>query len=102
MPSVATFQISQWVVQRVWETASNKTSGRWKPWYEIPSVSWVMEPVGSNIKDSSELISGEELRSSIDDINIKNSAWDPIEGSLMEREEMVECAVQPKLCDCLV
>ena len=67
-------------------------------------VSWVLEPVASNIQRSSELISCEDLKSKIDSLNSKNSNWEPdkvIEGSLADQAQMKTTENPPKLCECL-
>ena len=66
-------------------------------------VSWVLEPVASSIKGSSELISCEDLKSKVDQLNIINKSWVPSEdmvGKIANREEMITSNIQPKTCDC--
>ena len=67
-------------------------------------VSWVLEPVASYIQGSSELISCEDLKSQIDEVNSKNKDWTPKAeevSNLSKRAEMVVSNNPPKLCDCL-
>ena len=45
------------------------------PLYEI--ISWILEPLAITIKDSSEVISGEDLRSRMDGVNATNKDWSP-------------------------
>ena len=76
-------------------------SGMNYPLSEI--VSWVLEPVATSIQGSSELISCEDLKSKIDNLNLKNKNWEPapkLVGSLANRKEMRETDNPPKLCDC--
>ena len=68
-------------------------------------ISWVLEPVASSIQGSTELISCEDLKSQLDDINKKNKDWSPKAeeevSNLGSLPEMVESKNPPKLCDCL-
>ena len=63
-------------------------------------ISWILEPLASTIKDSSEVISGEGLRSRMDRVNVTNK--DKVR-TLNWKESypgMVESQDPPKLCGC--
>ena len=63
-------------------------------------ISWILEPLASTIKDSSEVISGEGLRSRMDRVNVTNK--DKVR-TLNWKESypgMVESQDPPKLCEC--
>ena len=67
-------------------------------------ISWVLEPVASSIQGSTELISCEDLKSQIDEVNLKNKDWTPKTeevSNLSNLPEMVVSNNPPKLCDCL-
>ena len=66
-------------------------------------ISWLLEPLASSMEGSSEVISGEDLRSIIDQLNIDNRKWEPkpdIKGSLDDHKDMVESINPPRLCAC--
>ena len=66
-------------------------------------ISWLLEPLASSMEGSSEVISGEDLRSIIDQLNIDNRKWEPepdIQGSLDDHEDMLESLRTPRLCAC--
>ena len=66
-------------------------------------ISWLLEPLASSMEGSSEVISGEDLRSIIDQLNINNRKWEPkpdIQGSLDDHKDMVESINPPRLCAC--
>ena len=66
-------------------------------------ISWLLEPLASSMEGSSEVISGEDLRSIMDQLNIKHRKCEPkpdIQGSLDDHEDMVESNNPPRLCAC--
>ena len=66
-------------------------------------VSWVLEPLASAMEGSSELVSGEDLKSNIDQLNVSNKNWVPeasITTSVIDMEGAVESEDIPKLCEC--
>ena len=66
-------------------------------------ITWILEPLAGTIKESSEVISGEDLRSRMDGVNAKIRDWSPepeMEGELADHPGMVESQEPPKLCWC--
>ena len=66
-------------------------------------ISWILEPLASTIEGSSEVISGEDLRSRVDGVNITTKDWSPeptLKGKLDEHPGMIESQDPPKLCEC--
>ena len=66
-------------------------------------VSWVLEPLATAMDGSSELVSGEDLKSNIDRVNKTNSDWVPeanITTSVIDMEGAAESDITPKLCEC--
>ena len=67
-------------------------------------VSWVLEPLASAMENSGELVSGEDLKSNIDNLNKANKSWVLVPDStenVMDMEGATASGHIPKLCDCL-
>ena len=67
-------------------------------------LSWLLEPLATSMIGSSEVISDEDLKNKMDNMNVKNKDWRPAEqvhepvGSSPEIEETLRAA--PGLCGC--
>ena len=63
----------------------------------------MLEPLATAVDGSSELVSGEDLKSNIDKLNMTNTNWVPeanITTSVIDMEGAVESDNIPKLCGC--
>ena len=64
----------------------------------------MLEPLASAMENSGELVSGEDLKSNIDNLNEGNKSWVPVTDStenVMDMEGATDPEHIPKLCDCL-
>ena len=65
-------------------------------------VSWVLEPLASAMENSGELVSGEDLKSKIDNLNKANNSWVQVPDStanVMDMEGAKASEHIPKLCE---
>ena len=65
-------------------------------------VSWVLEPLASTM-EGGELVSGEDLKSNLDKLNVKNKNWKPEPYSDVKVMDMPGAKTSddlPKLCGC--